>query len=440
MSTRQWQRGSCKKKVKVRHGREVVSYQAVHRDASGRRHKASFDTRAKAEAWLRTAIGQVTSGVYTAPKPEILFPAFCRQWLVARKASLQPASIRSYEALFGLNPDSKCKPRRVPSPCQHWLDRRISSLTPSDLVEYFTILATPEGLTQTALSNQRAALSTLFSDAVAGGYMPAHPLKSRLSKLPKAQRRIEQKRNQSPSFEMVTRLLNWLQARDHLCYAFTLALCGCGLRPGEVSGLRARDLDRARGLLKIEQKYDPRAKVMAAPKTDKARRSVQAGVAVLAALDAVLASRYGSAAAAPPDSLIFEQLDVDRLRKRGWHRMLRQAGVQRMSMYSLRHFFASGHLTRGRSIMWVSQQMGHARTTVTLNQYADSITTDRPGDALVEELLQGRAGDVWGTTSVAPGPTGSDQIGLAVPQVPMESDNVRELPKGSDYTGERLPR
>ena len=130
------------------------------------------------------------------------------------------------------------------------------------------------------------------------------------------------------------------------------------------------------------------------------------------------------AAAAPAEALVLgEAFSSEALRKNrsGWNRMLRAAGVGHFTQYSLRHFFASAHLTRGRSVQWVSAQMGHSKVSTTWNAYADVVTTDRPEDSLVGELLAGTAA---GTIAFGMPPTGSDQIGLVGVQVPTKSENT----------------
>jgi len=420
---RNWQRGSLKSRTRTVDGREVTMWTAVFRDVSGRRHKQSFPSKGDGTAWLRKSIAAVSGGTYIAPAPAVTFRQFVDKWLADRSAALQPATIRTYRTLFGLDPESTRRPRRVPSPIQAWGDRKIATLTTGDMVEHFKALTGLDGLAATAVQNIRAGLSTVFSDAIAGGYLQVHPLKNRLVKLPKAQR-SHRKLNKAPSFETAARFVNWLQVHEPSVYAYVLLLCGCSLRPGEAAAVRVGDVDRVRGLVTISQKRDPRARIIAAPKTEAARRSVQAGPAVLAALDAVLVARFGSVSAAPAEAIILDGLDTERLRKNrasGWNAMLRAAGCEHLTAYSLRHFFASGHLARGRSLAWVSQQMGHTKVSTTLNAYADVVTSGRDGDALVAELL---SGDNLGTSAVGKRPEGSDDVRVGVAQVPNRSANV----------------
>ncbi len=418
-----WQQGSMSTHAVTTVGPDgrattAPRFTAVFRDHHGIRHKRTFLSKSLCVAWLAEETRKVRKGRYVAPPPESSFRAFATTWLENRKPSLSPAAYRTYLSLLGLSGETR---RRVPSPVQFLGDKRISTITPADLIRFFSALTGPTGLTPQSVTNVRTTLSTLFSDAVALGALATHPLKSRLLRMPKAQREGRPV-NKAPSMEAASRFVNWLQLHDPVVYCYVLLLCGCSLRPGEATGLRVRQVDRAAGVLRIVEKYDPRAKQYGVPKSKQSRRAVDAGPAVLAAIDALLVARYGSVAAAPAEALVLGDFSSEALRKsrNGWGRMLRAAGVAPFTQYSLRHWFASAHLSRGRSVQWVSHQMGHSKVSTTWNAYADVVTTDRPGDSLVGELL---AGTSAGTNAFGMPPTGSDQIGMGAPQVPTTSEN-----------------
>jgi integrase len=404
-------------------GRVTTSprFVGVFRDQFNTRHKRTFLSKSLCNAWLAEQTRKVRKGRYVPPPPDHTFRAFAATWLENRKPSLSPAAFRTYWSLLGLSGETG---RRVPSPVEFLGDHRMSTLTPAHLVRFFVAVTGPEGLSAQSVVNVKTALSTLFSDAVALGALANHPLKSRLSRMPKAQR-AARRLNKAPSLEVASRFVNWLQAHESVVYCYVLLLCGSSLRPGEATGLRVGQVDRAAGVLRIIEKYDPRAKQYGVPKSKQSTRAVDAPLAVLAAIDALLVARYGSVAAAPATALVLgEAFSSETLRKNrsGWNRMLRAAGVTtHFTAYALRHFFASAHLSRGRSVQWVSAQMGHSRVSTTWNSYADVVTTDRPGDSLVGELL---AGSAPGTTSSGMPPTGSDLIGRDAAQVPTKSENT----------------
>jgi hypothetical protein len=77
--------------------------------------------------------------------------------------------------------------------------------------------------------------------------------------------------------------------------------------------------------------------------------------------------------------------------RRDWDRMLVRAGLRDTGLtpHSMRHRFATWHINRSRQAKWVSQQLGHAKISITLNLYAqwfaavDTEAADALGAALV---------------------------------------------------------
>ena len=55
---------------------------------------------------------------------------------------------------------------------------------------------------------------------------------------------------------------------------------------------------------------------------------------------------------------------------RAFHRVLEAAGLPRFRVYDLRHTFASLLLSANVPLLYVSQQLGHAKPTITLKYYA----------------------------------------------------------------------
>jgi integrase len=61
----------------------------------------------------------------------------------------------------------------------------------------------------------------------------------------------------------------------------------------------------------------------------------------------------------------------------------------------MRHSFATWHIDRGRQAKWVSQQLGHANISITLNLYARwfAAVDTEAADALGSTLLGNAAGN-----------------------------------------------
>jgi len=71
----------------------------------------------------------------------------------------------------------------------------------------------------------------------------------------------------------------------------------------------------------------------------------------------------------------------------------RRAGLAHFRLHDLRHFMATEMLARGVPVPTVSQRLGHARASTTLNVYAHRIPgADRDAANLLGELI-GPGGD-----------------------------------------------
>ena len=64
---------------------------------------------------------------------------------------------------------------------------------------------------------------------------------------------------------------------------------------------------------------------------------------------------------------------------RAWTRIrqrLAEKNIRTLTMHSLRHTFATLSLEAGRSVKWVSQQLGHRDASLTLNTYAHALPSE----------------------------------------------------------------
>ena len=69
----------------------------------------------------------------------------------------------------------------------------------------------------------------------------------------------------------------------------------------------------------------------------------------------------------------------------------RRAGVGQFRLHDLRHFMATEMLAHGVAIVTVSQRLGHARASTTLNVYGHCVPgADRDAADYIAELLNSR--------------------------------------------------
>lgn len=109
------------------------------------------------------------------------------------------------------------------------------------------------------------------------------------------------------------------------------------------------------------------------------------------------------AAARPKQSLKYGWRPVPQwvFASRDWLRQLTRAGLgdTGLTAHGMRHSFATWHINRGRQAKWVSQQLGHANISITLNLYARwfAAVDTQAADALGAALLGNVAGNQTGS-------------------------------------------
>jgi integrase len=149
----------------------------------------------------------------------------------------------------------------------------------------------------------------------------------------------------------------------------------CGLRLGEVRGLQWSDIDRDKGLLRIEHNIVDEREGLKGPKSGS-RRVVPLPDAVLDALDACCkCAPEGSAFVIFNEKTSNRPIEKQTI-KRGFSRILARIGIdddsrraRNLTFHGLRHSFVS--LTRGAGLPdWVVQRLAGHRTASMMERYS----------------------------------------------------------------------
>jgi len=180
---------------------------------------------------------------------------------------------------------------------------------------------------------------------------------------------------------------------EPLYAAFVLAAT-TGMRRGEVAALRWIDLDLDAALLRVEESVIPvgGTLVFSTPKTKKGIRQVSLDAGTIAVLRAHRIRQTERRLAAGPawveTGRVFTREDgshihPDVLSKR-FDRWVRRSGLPRITFHGLRHTWATMALEKGIHTKVVSERLGHANISVTLDVYSKV----RPAlDAAAAELV-----------------------------------------------------
>jgi integrase len=161
---------------------------------------------------------------------------------------------------------------------------------------------------------------------------------------------------------------------------YILAL-GCGLRQGELLGLRWEDIDLdARRLTvryQLQRRRDGSGLALVPPKNGKARiiRLGAKGIETLRDHQKRQADERQAAASLWQDrGLVFTTkvgtpLDASNVVNRSYTLLLERAGLRYRNFHALRHTCASLLLHRGKSFKVIQEILGHSGISVTMDTY-----------------------------------------------------------------------
>jgi integrase len=243
----------------------------------------------------------------------------------------------------------------------------------------------------------RATCSVLLGDAVEEGIISSNPViglarkgRKHASTLSPADR---QRSIRPLSYEQLALCLRAAQQhcskRDALLF---LALADTGMRPSEALALRWPDLDTIGRTIQVERAVTLGGKI--GPTKTEESRTVDVSTRLAEALADWQASIEAEALVSnrTPPAYVFPSRTGKPLEAptiaRQFQALLRRAGLPRFRLYDLRHTYASQLLAENAPITYVSDQLGHAKPTTTLQFYARWIP--RGGKAYIDRLTLAR--------------------------------------------------
>jgi integrase len=301
-------------------------------------------------------------------------------WL-ANQSHLKPSSFRPVESAW----------RRHVRPV--WGERRVGTIRHSEVQTWVTALAAGNGKPLSATMVRRAygVLASILETAVRDRRILSNPAKD--ISLPKK----TNKPRRYLTHGQVQLLADGARAKGTL----VLFLAYTGLRWGEATGLRVRNLDMLRRRLTVEENAVNVGGhiVVGTPKSGQSR------TVPFPAFLAELLARQGEGK--DRDQLVFGD-GQNHLRspdvRDGWfvNAKKRARAVDPtfpdLTLHDLRHTAASLAVSSGANVKAVQRMLGHASAAMTLDTYADLFDTDLDavGEALDRARTQSVVGEVWG--------------------------------------------
>jgi len=267
-------------------------------------------------------------------------------------------------------------------------DIRLSDLDVDDVVTLISELQ-EAGYASWTIRTILTPLSRMLNHAIRHGISTNNPI-AQLDR-----------RERPPVWDREQRILNrdeiarLLAAAPSRYKALLATAIFTGLRQGELLALRWDDVDREGCVIRVRTALDRRGQRLR-PKTRNAIRDVVLMPALAELLAAHRrASEYASAGDYVFASRVGTPLCWRNLSPRALEPALQTAGLAPLRWHDLRHTFAALLITQGASIAFVSRQMGHGSSEITLRVYVHVFDAVAYAEQ-TRNALQASFGDVLG--------------------------------------------
>lgn len=313
----------------------------------------SFKTRGEAEAHRAQIVAQMASGGWTPPS-NIRLGDFCLRWLddYARGA-VGPVTMRNYRTII----TEQIAPKLGHIP----LDR-LSAQTIQDFLSELLHRGGKhqQGLHPNSVHKAYRVLSEILNHAVRWGLL--------------ARREVR------VWDEEQVRLFLAEAKRSSRCYPLFLTAIMTGMRSGELAGLTWANVDLALGVASVRQTFTRlgRERLFKEPKTSASRRAIALPAVVVEALRALQDEQQENRRLLGPGyrdhDLVFSQADGKPLHmhnvvRRDFRRVMKKAGVPRITFHDLRHAHASYLARAGVPAKVAQERLGHSTPHFTMQIY-----------------------------------------------------------------------
>ena len=355
-----------------------------------RQTKAGFKTRRECVAEMNALLVAVEKQSYRAPTKASVREYLTGEWLPAVKATIRPSTHNSYVQHV------EC--HIVP----HIGSLKLQKVSGSQVNAMYATLAESgrkngtSGLSPQTIHHVHACLHKACKDAVRWGLISRNPLDA--ADRPR-KRSDGTKEMRTWSAEQLGAFL--ASVCDDRLHALWHTIAMTGMRRGEALGLRWSDVDLENARLSVRRALIPtnRDVVISEPKTAKGRRVVALDPTTVEVLKGQAARQLDEqrewGEVWTESGLVFTAengaaLDPESV-SRYWRRAAKMSLLPQIRLHDLRHTHATLALQAGIHPKVVSERLGHATVSITLDTYSHAIP------AMQEEAAERIAGLVFVT-------------------------------------------
>jgi len=355
-----------------------------------RETKAGFATRKECVAAMNKILVAVEQHNYSAPTKASVREYLVKEWLPAVKATIRPSTYNSYVQHV------EC--HIVP----HLGSVKLAKLTGSQVNALYAKLAESgrkdgkTGLSPLTIHHVHACLHKACKDAIRWGHISRNPLDVAD---PPRKKGDGTKEMQTWTKEQLKAFL--ASVKDDRLSPLWHTIAMTGMRRGEALGLRWSDVDLENGRLSVCRALIPtnREVVVSEPKTVKGRRVIALDPGTVEVLKAQAARQLEEQKEWDDlwieSGLVFTQENGAALDPESVTRYFRQAVKKSMlpqiRLHDLRHTHATLALQAGIHPKVVSERLGHATISITLDTYSHAIPAmQEEAAALIAHLVFAR--------------------------------------------------
>jgi integrase len=249
---------------------------------------------------------------------------------------------------------------------------KLKDLNPAQ-IRWFYRDRLDSGLAPATVHKQHVVLHKALKAAVADGLIPRNAAAG--LKLPRITRE-----EIDPLTEEESRRLLETACDDTLEALYVLAL-STGMRQGELLALKWEDVDLDGGRVRVRRTltHVDKAFVLGEPKTKNSRRTIRLTKGTISALQAHLSRQLEEieemGSLYQPGGLVFATeagtvINPSNLRNRSFKPLLKRAGLPPIRFHDLRHTCATLLLSKSVNPKVVSEMLGHASISITLDIYS----------------------------------------------------------------------